>query len=281
MLMVGRKDPWLIPQEEPALHDVCASDGSYEFSHCRDCVVGPWAGSWAAVCRGGLYEAIPKACTHRVVVDPRSSRLILILVDGTRSEGAPKRAEACMQKLEKRLAKLPSQRAEVDDVEAAFKNLVKDKCRPACIIIEASGRVVVAHAGKTRAAVSVDGSFTFVTPPREEGELSSGGSTKIDVDVLGGPMGERMRIALFSRVLAEHVPLMDVLPAETEEVAAADVLEGRAHDCCRVCEHRSWENDREDCGMLDCMSLVLVDIRRRRKCDVAPAESDSDATEES
>ena len=102
-----------------------------------------------------------------------------------------------------------------------------------------------------------------------------------DVDVLGGPMGERMRIALFSRVLAEHVPLMDVLPAETEEVATPNALEGRAHDCCRVCEHRSWENDREDCGMLDCMSLVLIDIRRRRKCDVAPAESDSDATEES
>ena len=80
MLMVGRKDPWLQPQPTPALNDVCASDGSYEFSHCRDCVVGPWAGSWAAVCRGGLYEAIPKACTHRVVVDPRSSRLILILV---------------------------------------------------------------------------------------------------------------------------------------------------------------------------------------------------------
>ena len=134
MLMVGRKDPWLQPQPTPALNDVCASDGSYEFSQCRDCVVGPWAGSWAAVCRGGLYEAIPKACTHRVVVDPRSSRLILILVDGTRSEGAPKRAEACVQKLEGRLAKLPSQRAEVEDVKAAFKGLPKDKCRPACII---------------------------------------------------------------------------------------------------------------------------------------------------
>ena len=134
MLMVGRKDPWLQPQPTPALNDVCASDGSYEFSHCRDCVVGPWAGSWAAVCRGGLYEAIPKACTHRVVVDPRSSRLILLLVDGTRSEGAPKRAEACVQKLEGRLAQLPSQRAEVEDVKAAFKGLNKDKCRPACIL---------------------------------------------------------------------------------------------------------------------------------------------------
>ena len=97
--------------------------------------------------------------------------------------------------------------------------------------------------------------------------------------MLGGPMGERMRIALFSRVLAEHVPVGDVLPAETEEVASADALEGRAHDCCRVCEHRSWENDREDCGMLDCMSLVLVDIRRRRKCDV-PGFADSDAMTE-
>ena len=135
---------------------------------------------------------------------------------------------------------------------------------------------MVAHTGKTRAAVSVDGSFTFVTPPREEGELSSGGDHHIDVDVLGGPMGERMRIALFSRVLAEHVPVGDVLPAETEEVASANDLEGRAHDCCRVCEHRSWENDREDCGMLDCMSLMLVDIRRRRKCDV-PGFADSDA----
>ena len=277
MLMVGRKDPWLQPQPTPALNDVSASDGSYEFSHCRDCVVGPWAGSWAAVCRGGLYEAIPKACTHRVVVDPRSSRLILILVDGTRSEGAPKRAEVCIKKLEKRLAKLPSQRAEVDDVKAAFKGLNKDKCRPACILIEASGRVLVAHTGKTRAAVAVDESFTFVTPPREEGELSSGGDHRVEVDVLGGPMGERMRIALFSRVLAEHVPVGDVLPAETEEVAAADVLEGRAHDCCRVCEHRSWENDREDCGMLDCMSLLLVDIRRRRKCDVPGFADDSDA----
>jgi hypothetical protein len=202
----------------------------------------------------------------------------LILVDGTRSEGAPKRAEACIQKLEKRLAQLPAQRAEVESIKAAFRGLNKDKCRPACVIVEASGRVVVAHTGKSRAAVAVDGSFTFVTPPREEGELSSGGSTKIEVDVLGGPMGERMRIALFSRVLAEHVPLMDVLPAETEEVASADVLEGRAHDCCRVCEHRSWENDREGCGMLDCMSLLLVDVRRRRTCDVpGPAESDSDA----
>ena len=119
-----------------------------------------------------------------------------------------------------------------------------------------------------------------MTPPREEGELSSGGSTKIDVDVLGGPMGERMRIALFSRVVAQHVPVDEVLPAEAEEVATPNDLEGRAHDCCRVCEHRSWENDREDCGMLDCMSLLLVDIRRRRKCDVpGPAESDSDTTE--
>ena len=86
-------------------------------------------------------------------------------------------------------------------------------------------------------------------------------------------MGERMRIALFSRVLAAHVPVGDVLPAEAEEVASADVLEGRAHDCCRVCEHRSWENDRAGCGMLDCMSLLLVDVRRRRTCDVpGPAD---------
>ena len=70
-------------------------------------------------------------------------------------------------------------------MKAAFKGLPKDKCRPACIIVEASGRVVVAHTGKTRAAVSVDGSFTFVTPPREEGELSSGGDHRVEVDVLG------------------------------------------------------------------------------------------------
>ena len=146
------------------MNDVCASDGSYEFSHCRDCVVGPWAGSWAAVCRGGLYEAIPKACTHRVVVDPRSSRLILILVDGTRSEGAPKRAEACIQKLEKRLAQAPVTASRGRRRGGGLQGPQQGQVPPGLHHIEASGRVLVAHTGKTRAAVAVDGSFTFVTP---------------------------------------------------------------------------------------------------------------------
>ena len=271
MLMVGRKDPWLQPQPTPALNDVCASDGSYEFSHCRECVVGPWAGSWAAVCRGGLYEAIPKACTHRVVVDPRSSRLILILVDGTRSEGAPKRAEACIQKLEKRLAKLPSQRAEVESIKAAFRGLNKDKCRPACIIIEASGRVVVAHTGKSRAAVAVDGSFTFVTPARE-GELSSGGSTKSEVDVLGGPMGGACASRCF-RGCSRSKPVGDVLPAETEVASAGRSRAARTAMAASASTGPGTTIE-EDRGMLDCVPAARR-CSRRRKCGVpGPAESD-------
>ena len=75
-------------------------------------------------------------------------------------------------------------------------------------------------------------------------------------------MGERMRIALFSRVLAEHVPVGDVLPAETEEVASADANAGgpRARLLPRL---RAPVLGRTiaDCGMLDCMSLLLVDVR--------------------
>ena len=280
LLMVGRKDPWLVPEgPPPALSDVSASTGAYEFSSCRDCRVGCFEGSWAAVCRGGLYEAIPKACTHRVVVDPRGERLMLMLVDGTRSEGAPGRAEKCMKTLAARLNLLKD--ASVKNVEAAFKGLNKDKCRPAAVIIEQSGRVVVTHCGKTRCGLAVDGSFTFVTPPREEGERSSGGDHEIIVDVLGGPLGERMRVALFSRVLAEHLPVDDVLPAEMDAVQAPGALETRAHEACRLCEHRSWEADREDCGMLDCMSVLLVDVRRVRASDVPGAGSDAETDSDS
>ena len=51
--------------------------------------------SQAAVCRGGLFEGLPKACTHRVAVLPsliKGDALAAIVVDGTRSDGGAERA---------------------------------------------------------------------------------------------------------------------------------------------------------------------------------------------